>query len=226
MITMRAEGGETVEAWREAAELVQRRPRSAEARMALAYSLRYGGALEESARECETAWTLDQHRGLRSCALTFIMLGNYARARDFLNLDAGSAWARMVSGGILLREGKVEQAFPLLPPATAAIIDAARRKADADLDTAIRNRRQTIARREDGEAYYTSAVHIAFSGRNPVVMEMLDEALRLNFCGYPAIDTEPLFAPLRGQPEWAAYRQRAIACHQRFMQARKLGTSR
>src|SRR5258707_6792977 len=40
------------------------------------YVLRYGGAIEESARECDAALSLDSGNfGLRSCAFTFDQLG-------------------------------------------------------------------------------------------------------------------------------------------------------
>ena len=47
------------------------------AHFALSYVLRYAGMLEESARECETALSLDSgNYQFRSCAITFEEMGN------------------------------------------------------------------------------------------------------------------------------------------------------
>jgi len=50
--------------------------------------MRYGGALEDSARECNKAYSLDSgDYGLRSCHNTFLQLGDYRRAAEFAALD-------------------------------------------------------------------------------------------------------------------------------------------
>ena len=91
LITNRVERGELVRAYVDAKTLVERHPENALAHFALSYVLRYGGATEESAQECDTALSLDPgNYQFRSCAFTFDQLGNYARAMNFLQLDAGS----------------------------------------------------------------------------------------------------------------------------------------
>ena len=54
LITNRAERGELIDSYAEAAALVKRRPESVSAHFALAYVLRYAGLLTESASECNT----------------------------------------------------------------------------------------------------------------------------------------------------------------------------
>ena len=94
LITNRVEQSELAKAYQNAKALVARHPENSEAHFALAYVLRYGGAMEESAHECDVALSLDSGNFmLRSCSFTFDQLGNYARAMDFLQLDAGSVWA-------------------------------------------------------------------------------------------------------------------------------------
>ncbi|HWY85397.1 MAG TPA: protein kinase, partial [Gemmataceae bacterium] len=111
LVTNRVEQGELVMAYQDAKALVARHPESALAHFALGYVLRYGGAMEESARECEVALSLDSGNfGLRSCAFTFDQLGNYARAMDFLQLDAGSEWASDNITRHYMRDGKLAQA--------------------------------------------------------------------------------------------------------------------
>ena len=83
------------------------RPDNGEARYALSYVLRYGGLLEESARECEEAVSRDPTNPLfRSCAQPFMLLGQYERALDFVRLDAGSEWARVVHTARLSADGQ------------------------------------------------------------------------------------------------------------------------
>jgi len=59
LITTRVEGGELAKAYQEGKALVERHPENASAHFALGYVLRYGGPLDESARECDTALSLD-----------------------------------------------------------------------------------------------------------------------------------------------------------------------
>src|ERR1700721_1447322 len=77
LISNRVEQGLASQIYPEAKALVERQPENAQAHFALSYVLRYGGAVEESARECEAALALDPGNfGLRSCSLTFHPLGN------------------------------------------------------------------------------------------------------------------------------------------------------
>src|SRR5260370_14122719 len=91
LITNRVERGELAKAYKDEKALVERHPENAAAHFALSYVLRYGGVLEESARECDSALSLDPGDYLlRSCSATFDQLGNYERGMDFLQLDIDS----------------------------------------------------------------------------------------------------------------------------------------
>ena len=111
LITGSVERGELVKAYRDAKALVERHPDNAQAHFALAYVLRYGGVLDESGHECDTALSLDPgNYQYRSCSITFDEQGNYARGMDFLQLDIGSTW---VSGNLVthfIRTGNLAQA--------------------------------------------------------------------------------------------------------------------
>jgi tetratricopeptide (TPR) repeat protein len=90
LITNRVEQDELARAYQDARALVARHPENAGAHFALAYVLRYGGAIEESAHECEAALAVDSGGVmLRSCAFTFEQLGNYARAIGFSSARCG-----------------------------------------------------------------------------------------------------------------------------------------
>ena len=95
-IGLQVEGGDLNGAWDAASALLRRRPDSPGAHFALRYLLRYAGLLEESARECEAAIARDpKSYRWRSCASTYIWLGDYERAKTFLDLDAGSELVRI-----------------------------------------------------------------------------------------------------------------------------------
>ena len=53
------ERGELTKAYKDAKALVERHPENAAAHFSLAYVLRYGGAMEESGRQCDAALALD-----------------------------------------------------------------------------------------------------------------------------------------------------------------------
>src|SRR5207244_11485182 len=77
----------------------------------LGYVLRYVGLRAESTHECENALALDRGNYYwRSCAWAFMQLGNTQRARDFVQLDAGSEWTTYAMPFLFLREGKVAEA--------------------------------------------------------------------------------------------------------------------
>src|SRR4029079_16056814 len=114
LLVFRTEDGQTKEAYDDAKQLVARRPESSESHFALSYVLRYGGAIDEAVRECDTARSLDPgNRNLRSCAAAFMSKGDYQRALDFVSLDAGSAWGSIWMSQIYLRQGKTNDALQL-----------------------------------------------------------------------------------------------------------------
>ena len=111
LIVNRVDRGELGKAYESAMALVKRRPESAKAHFTLGYVQRYAGMLEESARQCDTALTLAPgNYSFRSCAWAFMELGQFDRAREFIQLDAGTEWANYVTPSLLLREGRMAEA--------------------------------------------------------------------------------------------------------------------
>jgi tetratricopeptide (TPR) repeat protein len=220
-IVMRTEGGQTVAAYRDAKDLVRRRPDSSEAHLALSYVLRYGGALDESARECNSALSLDPgNRNLRSCAMVFMMTGDLQRARDFAKLDSGSMWSANMMATIDLREGKVVDLpdSPLMHTIVLCEQHAPAEEVGRTMDEAIvRFERRG---RRDGEPFYLLASGLAYCRRNAEALRFLRKAEQHNFCSSPAIGLDPAFASFRATPEYRTIRPEGEACHARFMAER------
>jgi hypothetical protein len=53
-------------------------------------------------------------------------------------------------------------------------------------------------------------------GQANASLEMLRKAIKGNYCSYPAMDSDPFFASVRGKPEWADIRFAAIRCQSNF----------
>ena len=96
-LVLQIDAGRLQDGYDIARRLVARRPDSGEGHFALAV-LRYGGLLEDSARECDEAISRDPTNPVfRTCSATFIQLGRYDRALDFVRLDSvpsGRGWSR------------------------------------------------------------------------------------------------------------------------------------
>jgi hypothetical protein len=74
---------------------------------------------------------------------------------------------------------------------------------------------------DDPEVSYFFAAHLAYCGQAEPALRMLDSAVRANYCSYPAMDSDPLFANVRGRREFGEIRSRAVACNRRFLSETK-----
>ena len=205
-------------AHRHAVELLERRPRSAEAHFALSYVFRYVGQLEDSARECNRAYELDAASGLRSCAQTFIDLGDFRRSRVFTALDRGSEWARQVEVLTLLRERKSAAAVALqesLPPGTGLHRTMMVRCAGANPITPSewRDIDRDLLSIDDPEQLYRNVDLVASCGNDDLAIRLYREVSARRYSIYPAIDHDPLLQGLRQNPAFAAMREEAIRVH-------------
>jgi hypothetical protein len=229
-IVFRVEGGDLEGAWDRASDLVRRFPASAEGHFSLAYVLRYAGLLEESARECDAARRLDpKNYEWRSCSITFEQLGQYDRARDYIALDGKSDWSAFQTVDLLVHEGKRREAAALvrtipltadsaapsgIPRSTKACLED---RPAGEIDSLSREETAAVLQVRDSEPKYGAATSLADCGQRELALRLLEKAVEQNFCGYPAMDKDPLFASIRGTPEFAAIRQAGIDCQKRFL---------
>jgi TolB-like protein/tRNA A-37 threonylcarbamoyl transferase component Bud32/Tfp pilus assembly protein PilF len=223
-IITKTEAGVLDEAYDAARAFLARRPDSASAHFAMGYLLRYAGLPEESAQECDRAMALDpSNREWRSCSTTFIRMGNFKRAEDFLRLDAGSEFSRDLEADILLAQGKANQAAESVPTTFEAQHNALAAFAAGRKQEAAAIARQavpaTLARR-DPEQKFGDAGWIAYIGESNGALELLRKAVEQNFCGALSAETDSLYANLRGNPEFAQIMNQARQCREKFLEHR------
>jgi TolB-like protein len=228
LITNRVEQSELAKAYQDAEALVARHPENAEAHFALAYVLRYGGAAAESGQECETALSLDPGNFmLRSCSFTFDQLGNYPRAMDFLQLDAGSVWASDNIMRHYLRDGKLAQAKEITEkfkdvyafgfPAMAACIE---NRPSADVTSRFREEEASLLAAPDPEPRYVVAGDFVFCGQKDLALQLLKSSISGRYCAYTGLQNDSLWAKLRGTPEFAELLFAAKQCRDDFISER------
>jgi serine/threonine protein kinase/Tfp pilus assembly protein PilF len=228
LILLQAETADLVGAYRNAHELVQQRPDSGDAHFILSYTLRYAGLIDEAARECETARSLDRHNsGFRSCALTFTLLGDLDRAREYLQLDPGSSFSRATETYILMRAGDNAAVIQrgIQPNSTErrwwnlfkGYVDG---RPPAELKPlAAEVKRGSLAEPDPEPSYFTAAT-LAVCRQDAEALDLLRAVVERGYCAHPAMDFDPAFARLRGTADFQKLRQASIDCQQRFLQAR------
>jgi len=230
LLSLHVEAGRLQDGYDGARQLVKQHPDSGEARFALSYVLRYGGLLEESARECEQAVSRDPTNPLfRSCSQPLMLLGRYDRALDYVRLDSGSDWAMLVTRFIYQRMGRradAREQHDRLPPEylrgiapdmfygllsgclASAPPDKQKHVTDDDV-------RVFLTVREDPEPLYFWASDLAYCGQTKPAIQLLRESIRRNFCA-SAIETDPMFAAIRNRSEYVDLLAAAQACRDRF----------
>jgi TolB-like protein/tetratricopeptide (TPR) repeat protein len=230
LITNRVEDSDLAEAYRDAKALVWRHPENAEAHFALAYVLRYGGARDESAHECDTALSLDSGNFmLRSCAFTFDQLGNYARALDFLQLDAGSVWSTDNLIRHYVRDGKLAQAKELAEkfgglPGFQLMKTCLENPTSADLASLARQEADVQLADRDPEPRYVIAADLLFCGQKDIAVEQIKSAIAGHYCAYAGLQNDSIWAKLRGTAEFAELLSAAKRCRDDFL-AKRLQTA-
>jgi eukaryotic-like serine/threonine-protein kinase len=228
LTTARADSGDLPTAYQQAQALLKSRPDSAHAHFTMAYVLRYAGLLEESTRECDTALRLDPGNAqFRSCNVAFQELGKTERGRDFVNLDAGSEWANFATAVLLMREGKLNEAQESVrhlsntPYYLHSFLEAClQHRSGGELERLAREAEPMLAAIPDPEPQYFHGAIMAFCGQREIGLRLLDTAIKRNYCAYQALQADPLWAKLRGTPEFNSLLSAAKQCQDRFLAER------
>ena len=231
LFNLQVEAGRLQDGYDSAMKLVAQRPDSGEARFALSYVLRYGGLLEESARECEQAVSRDTTNPLfRTCAQPFMVLGRYDRALDFVRLDSGSEWARALTRMIYQRMGRrddaLEQHQRLAPEYLRGVAPASFHgllarclsgtAPDVQGQLSADDVRTFLTVREDPEPLYFWAGDLVYCGYTAPAVTLLRESVRRNYCAVSAIEVDTMFAAIRHNAGYGELLGAARACRTRF----------
>jgi TolB-like protein len=231
LIADRVEQGEMGKAYKDAAALVARHPENAMSHFALSYVLRYAGLLDEAARECDTALSLDSgNYSLRSCGLIFDELGKTDRAMDFFRLDMGSGFVASNLPPHFLRAGKLAEARE---SATKISADDAYRQIenvcvdhqspsapDPELDKLVSQIGPMFIADPDPENRYWDGALMASCGQKDLALRLLKSAIDGRYCAGTALNTDPLLASLRRPPEFPQILSAAKECQEKFLAER------
>jgi hypothetical protein len=192
----------------------------------MSYVLRYAGLLEESASHCEKAFLIDRqpvNTTLRSCAIVFFVRGDFTRALNYLNLDRESEVGEAYWVEMLVRQGRKEAALELAPPELPQwrgrfeMLLACVQGRPPEEIAALAHGVQPVA---DPEANYLSAAHLSYCGQTQAAGELLRRAIQGNYCSFPAMESDALFANLRETPEYDQIRAAGLDCQNRFLAQR------
>ncbi len=228
LITNQMDRGNIGRAYAQALALVKRRPESASAHFVLGYVLRYAGLLDDAARECDTALSLDRgNYQFRSCSWVFAQLGEPQRAMEFVRLDAGSEWAARQTAFILLGQGKLadaRQSIQRMSDAPLVGRDLLRVCLDPEQTSQLSGAAQKIETAAlagvDAEPRYEFGALLSYCGRKDAALRLLRSAVEHNYCAYTALKTDPLLVKFRGTTEFSELLSAAKECQNRFLAQR------
>lgn len=221
-----AEGGNLDRAYDDAHTLVTKRPDAAFAHFSLSYVLRYAGRLDEAQRECDKALAIDSNYNWRTCALAFAEVGKAARAMKFLAQDEGSEWSNAVRVFVLMREGKTAEARQATSQMTdnplwmRGIVEACLDKAPAtDIHRMAVQAENDLLDKQNPELKYQQGALLAACGEQQIAFAFLRRSVTGNYCACQALQSDPLLASVREDPEFRRIVQAAAECQQKFAAA-------
>jgi tetratricopeptide (TPR) repeat protein len=219
LIVNHVDRGELGKAYAAAMELVKRRPENGQVHFTLGYVQRYAGMLEESARQCDTALTLAPgNYSFRSCAWAFMELSKFDRARDFIQLDAGTEWANYATPSLLLREGRVAEAREAVKHMANAphyhrdLMEAlVGLRPPAELDRMAHDAEASGPSDPDPETSYYLGTLFAYAGKKEAAFHQLKTGIEQNYCAYSNLLSDPL---LRGLHSDRRFDELLTAAHE------------
>lgn len=225
IVTHRTETADLEGAYREARELLRHFGSNADTHFALSYVYRYGGLLGDAQRQCELARASDPlDPGLRSCAYSYLYAGKLPPVMAYLELDEGTYF---VNWGTVLYNLRTGDRIAALRATRQAADDETRQlmepclegKRGAVLDKNVAAFVENWQDTGDPEALYALAPMLIYCGRPQEALRFVERSVDLSFCAFPALDLDPIWAPVRSDPEFQRIRTKAMACHERFRSA-------
>ncbi len=225
IVTFRTESGNLDGAYQDARRMLQHFGPGPETHFALAYVYRYGGLLEEAQRHCELALARDPgDPGLRSCGYAYLHAGELARVMDFLRLGEGTYFGQWGTVLYHLRRKDAAAALPVVLEAADEPIKRLMKPClqgarGAALDAPVSEFVEQWQDNQDPEALYARAPVLSYCGRPQEALRVLERGVDTGYCSFPALDLDPVWRELHGDPEFQRIRAKAMACHEQFRRA-------
>jgi serine/threonine-protein kinase len=195
----------------------------------LGYAYRFAGMLQESVAECEKARQNDPNVKINSSALNaYLYLGEYEKFLESLP-QKDSAYLLFYRGLAEFYLGRPEQATahfdraymldPSLMPARVG--KAMSESIVGQHDAAVQLLRQTEGEMEargvgDAEFKYKMTQAYAVLGEKSSALHMLQHTIEGGFFCYPCLESDPLLASIRSDPEFQRLASEARERHQQF----------
>ena len=223
------EAGNLDKAYQDARALVVRRPDNAFAHYSLAYVLRYVGRLEQAQSECDKALAIDpRNYNWRSCSFAFFEAGKLLRAMEYLDTDPGSEWSNAVKVSVLMREGKMpeaQQATAQMPANNIwmkGLLEACLNKApETEVHRLAQLSETELLPEQDSELKYYQGALLVACGEKQIGFEFLRKAVSENYCAHQALQSDPLLATVRDDPDFRQIVVAAAVCQQKFAAAQE-----
>ena len=139
--------------------------------------------------------------------MVFLLRGDYPRTMNYLRTDQGTDFVKALTMDMLARQGKTQEALQLGSPNIPAwksydmLLACLARKPSSEVAALA----ESVRASDDPELNYFAAAHLAYCGLTDAAFDMLRRAINGNYCSYPAIEADPLFANLRATPKYAEF---------------------
>ena len=228
IVSLDTDAGKLVQAYREAKEMVEKRPQSGFAHFTLSYVLRYASLSKEAAQECDTALRLDPgNYQFRSCSSVFYLTDDFDHARQFLNADAGSEWTNNVEVALLLREGRKSEAIERLhrmPESaffhTRALEACYSTPRPPGSEQLLEEAAKALSTFSDPEPRYSQAGLFNTCLGNAFTARIVKSAIDGGYCAYDYLQVDSMLKEFRKSSEYPALLAEAKRCQDLFLAER------
>ena len=220
LVMMRTEQGRLGPAFGEAKWLLERHPENGVAHFVMSYVLRYAGELKSSASECDAALAADPTNAMfRTCSQTFIRLGQYSRAEQFIQLDGASNWAQGMLLQIGIRRGDIanvlRQVKPMSEMAAPLVRACALHHPSSEIEE-LKKREENFPTADPEGTFHVGVVE-AYCGFTSDALHWLIEAAKKNYCPADDLETDPVLRRLHGSDRFSELSEASKECRQRFV---------